>query len=146
MDIKKEANKKLLGEKKGACFWENFKSHTEKKMEEKIDEMDKDSLVATLSTCNEKVFELKSEYGTEISPLTREVRELKERVTAYMTDNGIECVHRLAECMESWFDTKQTRDIRATGSNLSADSESFFDGLCAGSDSHFRRLVLDHDG
>ena len=61
-------------------------------MEDKIEEMDKDSLVATLATCNEKVMELKVDYGAAIAPLAKEVRELKERVTAYMSDNGIECM------------------------------------------------------
>lgn len=61
-------------------------------MEEKIDGMDKDSLVATLCTCNEKVHALKQVYSETVSPANTQLKACRETLTEYMTSNGMECV------------------------------------------------------
>lgn len=61
-------------------------------MEEKIDAMDKDSLVAALSTCNEKVFGLKEQYAKTVGASAKELKTSKAALMDYMESNNISCV------------------------------------------------------
>lgn len=61
-------------------------------MEEKIDAMALEDLVATLSTCNEKVHQLKSQYVSGVSPSVREMKQCRDTLTEYMATNTLECI------------------------------------------------------
>jgi hypothetical protein len=54
--------------------------------------MDKESLVAALSTCNEKVFVLKDQYKLAAAPMTKAAKDTREVLTQYMMSNSLECV------------------------------------------------------
>lgn len=61
-------------------------------MEEKIDAMDKEALIAALSTCNEKLVELRQRSAEEVKPLMQRIKQTRTALTGFMVQHKHECI------------------------------------------------------